>query len=82
MIQLGAIDLLIEAGVEDAIERGLRLIEHELTTYANLDGRIPELQDIDMQRVVTASFYRSCCSNRHCATTYSPKTIGRQIAGF
>ena len=48
MIQLGAIALLIEAGVEDAIERGLRLIEHELATYANLDGRIPELQEGDL----------------------------------
>ena len=47
MIQIGAVALLIEAGVEEAIERGLRLIEHELTTYANLDGRIPELQEGD-----------------------------------
>ena len=47
MIQIGAVALLIEAGVEEAIERGLRLIEHELTTYANLDGRIPGLQEGD-----------------------------------
>lgn len=47
MIQIGAINLLVENGVDGAIARGLRLVEHELATYANLDGRIPELQEGD-----------------------------------
>ena len=48
MIQIGATALLVESGIEGAIERGLRIIEHELTTYVNLDGRIATLQEGDL----------------------------------
>ena len=48
MIQIGADILLVEGGVEGAIERGLRIIEHELTTYVNLDGRIAALHEGDL----------------------------------
>ena len=47
MIQIGTITLLVDHGAEGAVERGLRLIEHELATYANLDGRIEQLQEGD-----------------------------------
>ncbi len=47
MIQIGAPTLLVECGIEGAIERGLRIVEHELATYANLDGRIANLLEGD-----------------------------------
>ena len=47
MIQLGALALLVESGVDGALDRGLRIVEHELTTHANLDGRIDQLQEGD-----------------------------------
>lgn len=47
MIQIGAAALLATAGVEGAVGRGLRLIEHELALYANLDGRILDLEEGD-----------------------------------
>ena len=47
MIQIGTAALLAEAGMADATERGLRLIEHELRTYVNLDGRVPDLLEGD-----------------------------------
>ena len=48
MIQIGAATLLVESGVEGAVERGLRIVEHELGTYVNLDGRIASLQEGDL----------------------------------
>jgi mannose/cellobiose epimerase-like protein (N-acyl-D-glucosamine 2-epimerase family) len=48
MIQLGAPALLVESGIEGAIERGLKIVEHELMTYVNLDGRIADLQEGDL----------------------------------
>jgi hypothetical protein len=47
MIQIGTAALLAEAGIDGATERGLRLIEHELAHYVNLDGRIPDLLEGD-----------------------------------
>ncbi len=47
MIQIGAPSLLVESGISGATERGLRIVEHELATYANLDGRITDLQEGD-----------------------------------
>ena len=47
MIQIGAACLLVESGIAGAVERGLDLIEHELATYANLEGRIPGLLEGD-----------------------------------
>ncbi len=44
MIQIGTLALLAEARIEGAVERGLRLIEYELNTYAHLDGRFDDLQ--------------------------------------
>lgn len=48
MIQIGAPTLLVECGIEGGIERGLRIVEHELATYVNLDGRIADLQEGDL----------------------------------
>lgn len=47
MIQIGAACLLAESGIGRAVERGLELVEHELATYANIEGRIPGLLEGD-----------------------------------
>ncbi len=54
MIQIGALTILAEAHIDGAVERGLCLIEHELHTYANIDGRIDDLQEGDFWEFVDA----------------------------
>ncbi len=47
MIQIGTLAMLAEAGIGGAVERGLRLVEYELETYANLGGRLVDLREGD-----------------------------------
>tara|TARA_B100001115_G_C15847538_1_gene427903 strand:+ start:3532 stop:4902 length:1371 start_codon:yes stop_codon:yes gene_type:complete len=54
MIQIGTLAMLAEAGISGAVERGLRLIEYELATYTNLDGRVADLQEGDFWEGVNA----------------------------
>ncbi len=52
MIQIGAWSLLAAEHHPIAIERGLRHIEYELATHANLDGRWDHLQEGDFWEAV------------------------------
>ena len=54
MIQIGTLAMLAEAGISGAVERGLRLVEYELATYTNLDGRVADLQEGDFWEGVNA----------------------------
>ncbi|MFT5377084.1 MAG: mannose/cellobiose epimerase-like protein (N-acyl-D-glucosamine 2-epimerase family) [Candidatus Latescibacterota bacterium] len=54
MIHIGTAAIMASAGIESAVERGLRLIEHELKTYVNLDGRIADLEEGDFWEGVDA----------------------------
>ncbi len=54
MIQIGTLAMLAEARIGGAVDRGLHLIEHELRTYANIDGRIDDLQEGDFWEGVDA----------------------------
>ena len=47
MIQIGSVTMLVESGHPQAIGRGLALIEHELSSYANLDGRVAGMVEGD-----------------------------------
>ncbi len=55
MIQLGTAAMLAEAGMAAAVESGLRLLEHELSTYVNLGNRITNLKEGDFWEGVDAN---------------------------
>lgn len=52
MIQLGAWAQLAAAGVDGAVEGGLNLLDYELSTHANLHGRVSHLEDGDFWEAV------------------------------
>lgn len=52
MLQLASAALRLECGDADALDLGLRLLKHEFSRHANLQGRIPELQDGDFWEAV------------------------------
>ena len=52
MIQLGAWAQLAAAGAEGAAEGGLGLLDYELSTHANLHGRVPHLEEGDFWEAV------------------------------
>jgi len=52
MIQIGSAALLAEQGHSGSAAMGLALIQHELSTYANLAGRIDELEEGDFWEAV------------------------------
>jgi len=52
MIQIGTAALLVEQGEQEGIEMGLRLIQHELDYYINVDGKIPDLTAWDLWEAV------------------------------
>lgn len=47
MIQIGSAALLVQSRHPTAIERGLAIIEHELSSYTCLDGRVRGLEEGD-----------------------------------
>lgn len=52
MIQLGASALGAAAGDADAIDTGLRLIDHEINTHANIGGRLADFEEGDFWEFV------------------------------
>ena len=52
MIQLGACALGAATGDVDAIDTGLRLIDHEISTHANVNGRLPDFEEGDFWEFV------------------------------
>jgi mannose/cellobiose epimerase-like protein (N-acyl-D-glucosamine 2-epimerase family) len=47
MIQIGSAALLAQSRHPTAVERGLAILEHELSSYVNLNGRVRGLQEGD-----------------------------------
>jgi len=52
MLQLASAALRLECGDGDALDLGLRLLRHELSRHANLQGCIPELREGDFWEAV------------------------------
>ena len=52
MIQIGAAALMVDYGERDSVDMGLRLIRHELTRHANVDGREPDLLPYDFWEAI------------------------------